>query len=471
MPRSTTPADWRDALLADVTWAPEPAEPAVNRVGWPDYVPRRAVRWGRTTLGSSTVVVVCWDFGVLGGSFGELDAGAFLAAVDASIRARRPLVSLLRSGGTRLQEGVAGLVGMARATIGVHRLAEAGIPHISVADQPTTGGVWVTLGSRADLRCAVEGATVGFAGPRVVEVVTGEPPGPDSHTAASAYAAGLVDALVAPYEVARWLDRALAAIETPHIRSVTAPAAAELPERDGAEQVRAARARRGPDGTTLLEQLLDDSVSLRGGDDSVAVAVGRLASSDQPVVAVALAAHRGGRPTPAGFRLLTRAARLADRLELALLTLIDTPGAEPGPAAERDGIAAAIGEAMNAVLTCRAPTVGVLVGEGGSGGALAAACCDSLLVGPDAYFAALAPEGAAITLRRPADEVARMYGLRPADLLALGVADASVPDPGSKGFARAIAATVATQSWLEPARRQAARERRWSGPLPGILKP
>ena len=105
---------------------------------------------------------------------------------------------LLRSGGTRLQEGVAGLVGMARATIGMHRLAEAGIPHIAVADQPTTGGVWVTLGSRADLRCAVEGAIVGFAGPRVVEAVTGELPGPDSHTAASAFHAGLVDALVDP---------------------------------------------------------------------------------------------------------------------------------------------------------------------------------------------------------------------------------------------------------------------------------
>ena len=209
-------------------------------------------------------------------------------------------------------------------------------------------------------------------------------------------------------------------------------------------------------------------MALRGTDDSVAVAIGRLSASDQPVIAVALAARRGGRPTPAGYRLLTRAARLASRLELALLTLIDTPGAEPGPAAERDGLAQAIGEAMDAVLTCRAPTVGVLVGEGGSGGALAAACCDVLLVAPDAYFAALVPEGAAITLRRPADEISRLYGLRPADLLALGVADAAVPAPDSKAFGRSVAAAIATQSWLEPARRQSARERRWSGPLPGI---
>jgi acetyl-CoA carboxylase carboxyl transferase subunit beta len=132
--------DWRHDLLAQVTWAPDSSEPAVNRVNWPDYVPRRAVRWGRASIGASAVVIVCWEFDVLGGSFGELDAGAFLAAVDASIRARRPLISILRSGGTRLQEGVAGLVGMARATIGMHRLAEAGIPHIAVADQPWVAG-------------------------------------------------------------------------------------------------------------------------------------------------------------------------------------------------------------------------------------------------------------------------------------------------------------------------------------------
>ncbi len=230
--------DWRASILEGVSWAPDPPDQdPINRLNWPDYVPRRAVRWGRATIGASSVIVVCWDFDVLGGSFGELDAGAFIAAVDASIRARRPLISLLRSGGTRLQEGVAGLVGMARATIGVHRLAEAGIPHIAVADHPTTGGVWVTLGSRADVRCAVVGATIGFAGPRVVEAITGKAPGPDSHTAAAAYEAGLVDALVLPADVPHWLDRALAALETPHIRTVRAPTVPALPERDGPDQV------------------------------------------------------------------------------------------------------------------------------------------------------------------------------------------------------------------------------------------
>jgi acetyl-CoA carboxylase carboxyl transferase subunit beta len=100
---------------------------------------------------------------------------------------------------------------------------------------------------------------------------------------------------------------------------------------------------------------------------------------------------------------------------------------------------------------------------------MAAACCDSLVVCPSSYFAALGPEGAAVTLRRSADEAARRMGIRPVDLLALGVADGVVPDAGQPGFAEAVAVEVGRQSKSEPARRLDARERRWSGPVPGVL--
>jgi acetyl-CoA carboxylase carboxyl transferase subunit beta len=129
---------------------------------------------------------------------------------------------------------------------------------------------------------------------------------------------------------------------------------------------------------------------------------------------------------------------------------------------------------MDSVLGCRAATVAVLVGEGGSGGAMAAACCDTLLVTPSSYFAALGPEGAAVTLRRSPEEAARLMAVRPVDLLALGVADDVVPDAGADEaataeFAAAVAAAVGKQSRAEPARRLDARERRWSFPAPGQL--
>lgn len=481
-----TADDWRAPLLAAIQppadgTAGEPDEPPINRLGWPGYEPRNAVRWGRASIGGVETVLAAWDFSVYGGSFGERDASAFLAAVDLAVKARRPLVTLVRSGGTRLQEGIAGLVGMPRATLAMRRLARAGLPHISVADQPTTGGVWVTVASRADIRAAVSGAVVGFAGPRVVEALTGSLPDSGSHTAESAHAAGLVDVVLDADAVANWLGSVLAVLDSTAVRHVEPPAPVELPERDGAEQVRAARTVRRPDGVHLLARLIPEPVPLLGGDDTVAAAMGRLDPTGQPAVGVAIAARRGGRPTPAGFRLLTRAARLADRAELPLLTLIDLPSAAPEAAAENAGQAAAVAEAMDAVLGCRGATVGVLVGEGGSGGAMAAACCDALVVCPSSYFAALGPEGAAVTLRRDADDAARLMAVRPVDLLALGVADGVVPDPVqvtdgrapegrvSDAFLEAVAAEVGRQTRAEPARRLDARERRWSFPVPGTL--
>jgi acetyl-CoA carboxylase carboxyl transferase subunit beta len=345
---------------------------------------------------------------------------------------------------------------MARATTATRRLADAGVPHVSIADSPTTGGVWTTVASRADVRVAVAGATIGFGGPRVVEIVTGTAPGPDSHTAESAAAHGLVDAVLAGDDLSRWLADALAVLDaapgsTP---PPSPPPEAAMPNRDAWEQVRHSRSTSRPDGQDLLAQVLAGGVELRGADDSVAARIGTLAGIG-PAAGVALAARRAGRPTPAGYRLLTRTARLADRLGLPLVTLVDTPGAEPGPAAEADGLAPAIGEAMDAVLGCRSASVALLHGEGGSGGALAATCCGRVLVTPDAYMAALGPEPAAVTLRRTPQEAATLQRVGPKDLRALRFADrlVSLGDAG-QAVAAAVAALasgrVLTRDWTSP---------------------
>ena len=357
---------------------------------------------------------------------------------------------------------MAALVGIPRARLALLDLAAAGLPHLSVADAPTTGGVWISVAAAADLRVAVEGATVGFAGPRVVEAVTGTLPAAGSHTAGSAAAAGLVDAVLPGEEVPAWLDRALAALAP---GSVDAPLAA--PRRAGADhRLGAGAARPVPHaaaGGSCWPRSLQEAVPLAAphGDRTVAACVGRVAGG--PVVAVALAAEVGGRPTPDGYRLATRAYRLAGRLGLPVLSLVDTPGAEPGTAAEEDGVAPAMGEALDALLTCPSPTVALVHGEGGSGGALAAAAADRVLLTADAYFAAIGPEGAQAALRRPAAECADLMRVVPADLLALGAADALLADVAD------VAGHLAEVSAMSGDARYARRRERWSRPLPGAL--
>ena len=462
--------DWRNALLEGAVAHPVPTGPARNPAAWPGYAARPSVSVWVLPTGP---VAAAWDFAAYGGSFGEQDATALCAAAALAVEQRRPLLTLVRSGGTRLQEGMAALVGIPRARVALLDLAAAGLPHLSVADAPTTGGVWISVASAADLRVAVEGATVGFAGPRVVEAVTGTAPAPGSHSAASAYDAGLVDALLPGAQVPDWIAAVLRAL-TPEPVEVGAPPPSLDVGTDagmgegtagGWAQVQRSRARaRG--GAALLGELLTDAVPLRAphGDATVAATLGRLAG--RPVVGVAVAAEVGGRPTPAGYRLATRAYRLADRLGLPVLSLVDTPGAEPGAASEDDGIAPAMGEALDALLTCRTPTLALVHGEGGSGGALAAATADVVLLTPDSYFAAIGPEGAAAALRRPAPECADLMRITPADLMALGAADAVLDTAVEPA---ALAAHVALLSAMSGASRSARRRRRWASPLPGQL--
>lgn len=454
--------DWREPLLRGATVL-DVRLAHRNPGAWAGYEAQPAVRAYRLAGSPDQPgpVALAWDFSVQGGSFSEDDATVFGKAVAHAVRERVPVVTLVRTGGTRLQEGMAALVGIPRARLALLALADAGLPHLSVADAPTTGGVWISVAAAADLRVAVEGATVGFAGPRVVEALTGSLPGPDSHTGASAYAAGLVDAVLPREQVQAWLDRALAALRPAPVAVGPVPVRVPPAQVGGWEQVLRSRART-VSGRALLDTLLTEVVPLQArlGDLTVAAYVGRLAG--RPVVGVALAAALGGKPTPDGYRLAARAYRLADRLGLPVLSLVDTPGADPTPAAERDGMAPAMGEALDALLTCRSPTLALVHGEGGSGGAIAAAVADRVLVTADAYFAPMGPEGATAALRRPAAECADRMRVTPADLLALGFADALVEPPDL------AAHLVAVLELPEPARR-AARAARWSAPLPGQL--
>ncbi|HEX7355548.1 MAG TPA: carboxyl transferase domain-containing protein [Mycobacteriales bacterium] len=432
-------ADWRTSALDGIDWAP---------AGSRDGLRRGVVSWR-----GHEVVVAAWDFAVYGGSFGVAASTAFAAACDDAVARALPLVSLVRSGGTRLQEGIAALAGMPRAVLALDRLAAAGLPHLAVCDQPTTGGVWVTVASRADVRIAVTGAVVGFAGPRVVEALTGVRPS-GSHTAQTAYDAGLVDVLVDGGDVAETVAGVLDQLVLRPPAAQAVPRPPETVDREPWKQVLATRASGLAAGAFLRDLLSDGAVPLRSADPTCAGWLGRL--DGRPVVAYAMGVHRGEAPGVAGFGLLERACGLAGRLGLPLVTAVDTPGADARSASENAGLAPAIGAAMAALLRCPSPTVGVLVGEGGSGGVLAALSTDRLWLTPDSYFAALVPEGAAAALKCTPEEAAVTLRLRPADVAALSICDGLLDPDG----ATAVLGSALDELAADPDR-HARRQARW----------
>ncbi|USX55110.1 carboxyl transferase domain-containing protein [Lentzea sp. HUAS12] len=379
---------------------------------------RESVVCGVADIGGVTAVVVAFEFGFLGGSLGTRTGARIEQAFVHARELRVPVVSLVATGGSRMQEGTLALMQLPRIARQLTLTREAGLPHISVLRDPTTGGGWATLGAGADVVLGLRGAQVGFAGSRV------RPPG---YAVAQQFEAGLVDQLVTPGELRARLECWLRLLTTP------APGPAPVPEALGAttvpttgwDAVLRARAASRPRARDYLAAYFDwyEPIS---GDRAGGVDPGVLCGfGHRDGRTIAYAAQCGTATRPAGFRTAARLVALADRLGVPVLTLVDTPGAANDAAAEEAGVGAAIAGLFTAIAAARVPVTTLLIGEGGSGGALAFAAPDRLWVTPDSYLAVISPElAAAILKREPAQarQTADQLRLRPQDLVELGIA-------------------------------------------------
>lgn len=397
-------------------------------LGWPGYgdqLARAAERTGEresvvcgvAEIGGGTAVVVSFEFGFFGGSLGTRTGARIEQAFARARELRVPVVSLVRTGGSRMQEGTPALLQLHRIARQLTLTREAGLPHIAVLRDPTTGGGWATLGAGADVVLGLRDAQVGFAGSRV------RPPG---YSVTQQFAAGLVDQLVPPDELRGRLARWLRLVTTPASAPVVPEALGEatLPA-TGWEAVQRARASHRPRASAYLAAYFDWHEPI-SGDRAGGVDSGVLCGFGQRDGAtVAYAAQCGTATRPAGFRTAARLVRLADRLGIPVLTLVDTPGAANDAAAEKAGVGAAIADMFTAVAAARVPVTTLLIGEGGSGGALAFAAPGRLWATPDSYLAVISPElAAAILKQEPArtQAIADELRLRPQDLVELGIA-------------------------------------------------
>jgi acetyl-CoA carboxylase beta subunit len=401
---------------------PEQLERARARSGEPE-----AVVCGDARIGRVDAVVIAFDFRFMGGSIGEATGQRITDAFARATRARRPIVSLVTSGGCRMQEGLRSLVQMQHIAAAAQRAREAGIAHVSVLRSPTTGGLWASLAAPADIILALPNATVAFAGPRVRA-----PAADDSQafTAEGKAAHGQVDAIVnqdeLPATLALLLELLTAGARDTRA-AVAVPAAlgrTDLPP-DGWTAVQRARAPQRPRAAAYLDDYFDARVALAGDragghDHGMLCGIGRRQGQT-----IAYAAQAGTANTPAGFRTAARLIRLADRLNLPILTLVDTPGAANDSAAERAGVGPAIADLLAAVAAARVPITTLVIGEGGSGGALALAAPSNLWMTPDSYFAVIPPEPATAILKQPSDHApatAARLRLRPQELVELRIA-------------------------------------------------
>lgn len=432
-------------------------------------------------FGRRVAVAVC-EFDFLGGSIGVAAAERITVAVERATAERLPLLASPSSGGTRMQEGTVAFLQMVKIAAAVTLHKRAHLPYLVYLRHPTTGGVFASWGSLGHVTIAEPGALIGFLGPRVYELLYGEPFPAGVQTAENLQRHGVIDAVVALDELRRTLDRALRVIaDPPAPLPRPAPNEPVLPEATvpAWDSVVASRRPDRPGVGHLLRHGATDLVLLSGtGRGEAATTLLALAHfNGQPAVVLGQQRDPGGFEMggvgPAALREARRGMALAAELRLPLVLLIDTAGPALSAEAEEGGLAGQIAQCLAELVTLDTPTVSVLLGQGSGGPALAMVPADRVLAALHGWLAPLPPEGASAIVFRDtahARELAGGQRIRSLDLLESGIVDIVVsehPDAAdepvefSQRLARAIAAELHALREIPGADRQSARLRRY----------
>ncbi len=461
-----------------------------------------AVICGVGSIGGGRCGIFVMDSGFMMGSMGSVVGEKVCRLFERATELRLPVVGFTVSGGARMQEGTTSLMQMAKVSAAVRRHHDAGLLYVVVLTDPTSGGVTASFAMEGDVCLAEPGALVAFAGPRVVEQTVHRHLPPGFQRAEFQLEHGFVDQIVPrsdlPAKIAgilalhggaprASLDEGVApssptseegarrpadatpasgrdAEPAPEGRPTHAPEealvasgghASASQERDAYQLLQAIRSADRPTVLPLIGQVFDGFEEMHGdrlfGDDAALVA-GIAWLGDGPVTVIGT--ERGsdtaervrrnfGSAHPEGYRKALRLMRQAESFGRPVVCLVDTSGAYCGVGAEERGQGEAIASNLMAMSALRVPIVTVVVGEGGSGGALALALADRVLMLSGAVYSVVSPEGAASILWKTADrapEAARALRITSDDLLELGVVDDVLDDEGlgTDEFARRL---------------------------------
>ncbi|MDR2769944.1 MAG: acetyl-CoA carboxylase carboxyltransferase subunit alpha [Rickettsiales bacterium] len=400
------------------------------------------------------------------GSMGRSVGDGIIASMNRAIEKKQPYVIFTSSGGARMQENILSLMQMVRTTAGVNKLNEARIPYIVVLADPTYGGVTASFAMLGDIQIAEAGARIGFAGRRVIEQNLREKLPSNFQTADYLYEHGMVDLVCQRRDLKEQIGRILPILvkrglaETPKISAPAMPAASEsrhsrrdkpAGESGGAyEKVKLARNENRPHFLDYAAGMTTDWTPLAGdrlyGEDPALIG-GICYFAEIPCVLMGhelgrtietRQKHRFGMPNPEGYRKAQRLMRLAERFNLPIITLVDTTGAFAGREAEERGQSDAVARSMQTGLSVATPYVAVIVGQGGSGGAIALAAGDKIMMMENAIYSVIAPESCASILWKDnkfAGEAAAAMKLTAADLSALNVIDEVIAEPSGGAHA------------------------------------
>ena len=434
-----------------------------------------AVVTGKCTIkGTPTALGVC-DCRFMMSSMGEVVGEKITRVFERATKERLPVILYICSGGARMQEGLVSLMQMAKTSMAIRKHSDAGLLYVPVLTDPTTGGVTASFAMLGDIILAEPKALIGFAGPRVIEQTIGQKLPKGFQRAEFLLEHGFVDKIVEREEQ----RSVLADILKLHENKIpdygqsdnsdmemkyksdnaesTETAVGDKRESENTiwpefipsgnytpwEHVQLARAKTRPTGKDYIEALFDDFMEFHGdrhcGDDP-AVIGGVAFFHGKPVTVLAQEKGEGtreniarnfGMVSPEGYWKSLRLMQQAEKFHRPVICLVDTPGAFCGLEAEERGQGEAIAKNLYTLAGLTVPVLSIVIGEGGSGGALAFAVADEVWMLEHSVYSILSPEGFASILwkdSKKAKEAAAVMKLTAADLYQMGMIEHVIPE-------------------------------------------
>ena len=411
-----------------------------------------AVITGKAKIdGRETAIGVC-DGRFLMASMGEAVGEKIARAVERATEERLPVILFACSGGARMQEGIVSLMQMAKTSAALKRHSDAGLLYISVLTDPTTGGVTASFAMLGDVILAEPKALIGFAGPRVIEQTIGQKLPEGFQRAEFLLEHGFLDAIVERPQMKAVLSKILALHENGKGTDFNRKECAQDLVADGRKEekltawqrVELSRRKDPPVGSDYIDALFTDFVEFHGDRyfaDDKAIIGGVARFHGMPVTVIAQAKGRNtkeniernfGMPEPEGYRKALRLMKQAEKFARPVICLVDTPGAFCGLEAEERGQGEAIARNIYEMSGLKVPVVSIIIGEGGSGGALAMATADEVWMLENSIYSILSPEGFASILWKDsskAKEAAEVMKLTAENLKAQGIVERVFAEP------------------------------------------
>lgn len=409
-----------------------------------------AVITGKARIdGTDAVIAVC-DGRFLMASMGEVVGEKIARAVERATEVKLPVIIFACSGGARMQEGITSLMQMAKTSAALKRHSDAGHLYISVLTDPTTGGVTASFAMLGDIILAEPGALIGFAGPRVIEQTIGQKLPKGFQRSEFLLAHGFIDGIIERPKLKGTLSRIL------KLHAGCGKTAAGIPEKDiipeqynkvasAWDRVEISRMKDRPVGEDYIHAMFTDFIEFHGDrcfadDKAIIGGVGRFGGRPVTVIAQAKGTNTKeniernfGMPSPDGYRKALRLMKQAEKFRRPVICFVDTPGAFCGLEAEERGQGEAIARCIYEMSALKVPVLSVIIGEGGSGGALAMATSDEVWMLENSVYSILSPEGFASILWKDstrAKEAAEVMKLTAGDLLEAGIVERIIKEPG-----------------------------------------